>query len=87
VKPQTSRLPAPSQASDARYPSSVLCSIYPPSELTPEEKRNLLDSIEMDLLIGLHDRGLIGLLVYKFACAGAATRMRVEDHYTQGRRG
>jgi len=34
----------------------------------------------------VRDRALIGLMVYTFARVGAATAMRVEDVYTQGRR-
>ncbi len=55
--------------------------------LTPEEARELLDAIETDTLIGLRDRALIALLVYSFSRVGAAVKMRVEDFYTQGRRG
>lgn len=55
--------------------------------LTPEETRELLDSIETDTLIGLRDRAVIGLLVYSFSRVGAAVQMRVEDFYTQDRRG
>jgi site-specific recombinase XerD len=55
--------------------------------LTTEETRELLDSIETNTLIGLRDRALIALLVYSFSRVGAAVKMRVEDHYTQGRRG
>jgi integrase/recombinase XerD len=55
--------------------------------LTAEETRELLDSIETNTLIGLRDRALIALLVYSFSRVGAAVKMRVEDHYTQGRRG
>jgi integrase/recombinase XerD len=55
--------------------------------LTVEEARELLDSIETDTLIGLRDRALIALLVYSFSRVGAAVKMRVEDYYTQGRRG
>jgi len=55
--------------------------------LTAEETRELLDSMETDTLIGLRDRALIALLVYSFSRVGAAVKMRVEDHYTQGRRG
>lgn len=55
--------------------------------LTPEETRELLDSIETDTLIGLRARAVIGLLVYSFSRVGAAVKMRVEDFYTQGRRG
>lgn len=55
--------------------------------LTPDEAREMLDSIETDTLIGLRDRALIALLVYSFSRVGAAVAMRVEDYYTQGRRG
>jgi len=46
----------------------------------------LLGSIDPSTLVGLRDRALIALLVYTFARVGAATKMRVEDVYTQARR-
>ena len=55
--------------------------------LTVEEARTLLDSIEPASLPGLRDRALIGLMVYTFARVGAATAMKVEDFFVQGRRG
>jgi integrase/recombinase XerD len=55
--------------------------------LSTEEMRDLLDSIEIDTLLGLRDRALIGLMAYTFARVGAAVAMRVEDYYVQGRRG
>lgn len=68
--------------------------------LSPEEARDLLESIkivrkvklkdgtekEEPLLVGLRDRALIGLMVYTFARVGAAVSMNVEDYYHQGRR-
>ena len=68
--------------------------------LSADEARDLLDSIAVakvvkladgterqePLLVGLRDRALIGLMVYTFARVGAATAMRVEDYYPQGRR-
>jgi site-specific recombinase XerD len=54
--------------------------------LDPAEARVLLDSIDVSTPIGLRDRALIGLMVYSFARVGAATGMKVEDVYTQGRR-
>ena len=68
--------------------------------LSVDEARTLLDSIAIvkkkklpdgtesdeDCLIGLRDRALIALMVYTFARVGAATAMKVEDCYTQGRR-
>lgn len=55
--------------------------------LTPDEARELLDTIDTATLIGLRDRALIGLMVYTFARVGAAIQMRVEDYFIQGRRG
>ena len=54
--------------------------------LDPQEARQLLDAIDITTPIGLRDRALIGLMVYSFARIGAATGMRVEDAFTQGRR-
>jgi site-specific recombinase XerD len=69
--------------------------------LTAEETRALLDSIpvvkavkrpdgtdaEAPCVVGLRDRALIALMVYTFARVGAATGMKVEDYFIQGRRG
>ena len=55
--------------------------------LASDEARTLLDSIDTASLLGLRDRALIGLMTYTFARVGAATGMRVEDYYVQGRRG
>lgn len=54
--------------------------------LSPEEIRELLDSIEIETLMGLRDRALIALMTYTFARVGAAVKMRVEDYFIQGRR-
>jgi site-specific recombinase XerD len=54
--------------------------------LQADEARALLDAIDTSTHIGLRDRALIGLMVYTFARVGAATKMRVEDAYIQGRR-
>lgn len=54
--------------------------------LSPEEARQLLDSISTDTLIGKRDRALIGLMTYTFARIGAATAMEVRDVYAQNRR-
>ncbi len=55
--------------------------------LQVDEARVLLDSIDVASLPGLRDRALIGLMVYTFARVGAATAMKVEDFFVQGRRG
>ena len=54
--------------------------------LSPEEARQLLDSIEVTTIAGLRDRALIGMMVYSFARVGAVLGMKVEDVYTQQRR-
>lgn len=54
--------------------------------LSPEEARQLIDSIPIDTLIGKRDRGLIGLMTYTFARIGAATGMEMRDVYAQNRR-
>ena len=56
------------------------------SVLSPEEARQLLDSLPEDKITGLRDRALIGLMVYSFARIGAALPMKVEDVYVQNRR-
>jgi integrase/recombinase XerD len=55
--------------------------------LQTDEARTLIDSIGVSSLPGLRDRALIGLMVYTFARVGAATSMKVEDFFVQGRRG
>jgi site-specific recombinase XerD len=57
------------------------------SVLTAEEMRALLDSIDTTKLIGIRDRALIAVMGYTFARVGAVIQMRVEDYYTQNRRG
>ena len=54
--------------------------------LSAEEARKLIDSIDTSDLIGLRDRGLIGVMVYSFARVGATVTMRVEDYFQQGKR-
>ena len=56
------------------------------SVLSSEETRELLDSLDTSHVVGLRDRGLIGLMVYTFARVGAVVTMCVEDYYQQGRR-
>ena len=55
--------------------------------LTQEEARELLDSIDASTVVGLRDRALIATMIYTFGRVGAVIKMRVEDYYTQGRRG
>jgi site-specific recombinase XerD len=55
--------------------------------LAQEEARTLLDSIDASTTIGLRDRALIAIMIYTFGRVGAVIKMRVEDYYSQGRRG
>ena len=54
--------------------------------LTPDEARQLLDSIDVSTVVGLRDRALIALMTYTFARIGASVAMRVEDYYPEGKR-
>ncbi|MCZ7854894.1 MULTISPECIES: tyrosine-type recombinase/integrase [Agrobacterium] len=54
--------------------------------LSPEEARQLLDSIPTDTIVGLRDRAFIATMTFTFARVGAATGMEVRDVYVQGRR-
>jgi integrase len=55
--------------------------------LTQEEARELLEKIDTTTLLGLRDRALISMMIYTFGRVGAVIKMRIEDYYTQGRRG
>ena len=60
--------------------------------LTADQARTLLDSIPLARkdgtpdLAGLRDRALIGVMVFSFARVSAASAMRVEDYYQDGKR-
>ncbi len=54
--------------------------------LATDEARVLLDSIDASTEMGLRDRALIALMAYTFARVSAATAMKVEDYFVQGRR-
>jgi len=54
--------------------------------LTPEETRQLLDSINTQTIAGLRDRAMIGVMVYSFARVGAVVGMNVEDYFSKGKR-
>jgi site-specific recombinase XerD len=55
--------------------------------LTQDEARELLEKIDTSTLLGLRDRALIAMMIYTFGRVGAVIKMRIEDYYTQGRRG
>ncbi|RVU81578.1 integrase [Leucothrix sargassi] len=54
--------------------------------LTPEETRQLFDSIPTNTLIGLRDRAFIAVMVYTFGRVTAVSSMKVNDYYPQGKR-
>jgi site-specific recombinase XerD len=66
-------------ASVVRGPSHVVKRGKTPV-LSPEEARQLFDSIPTDTLVGLRDRALIGVLIYSFARISAALSMSVSDY-------
>jgi site-specific recombinase XerD len=47
--------------------------------LTAPEAKRLIESIEVDSLVGLRDRALISVMVYSFARVSAAVGMNLED--------
>jgi site-specific recombinase XerD len=55
--------------------------------LSPDEARELIESIDVSTVVGLRDRALIAIMIYTFGRVGAVIKMRIEDYYTQGRRG
>jgi integrase/recombinase XerD len=54
--------------------------------LTADQARQLLDSINVETIVGLRDRALIALMCYSFARVSAMTSMKVEDYYQSGKR-
>ena len=55
--------------------------------LDREEARALIAAIDTGSLTGLRDRALIAIMIYTFARVGAVLQMKVEDYFSQGRRG
>jgi len=54
--------------------------------LKADQARHLLDSIDTGSIVGLRDRGIIGLMCYTFARVSAVVHMKVEDCYQNGKR-
>jgi len=54
--------------------------------MTPDQARQLFDSIDTSTIIGLRDRALISVMVYSFARVGAVVAMQVQDYYPDGKR-
>src|SRR5580692_809149 len=72
-------------ASSVRGPKHVVRRGKTPV-LTADQARTLLDSIKTDLIVGLRDRAIIGLMCYTFARVSAVVHLRVEDYYENGKR-
>lgn len=53
--------------------------------LSGEDARHLLNSININNVVGLRDRALIGLMVYSFARVSAVVNMNVSDYYANGK--
>jgi hypothetical protein len=58
-----------SPAASVRGPTHIVKHDKPPV-LEPDEARALLDSIGISTVVGLRDRGLIGLIVYSSPASG-----------------
>jgi len=50
-------------------------------EITVEQARRLLQSVDTDHVVGLRDRAIIGILIYTAARVGAVARLRVRDYF------
>ena len=46
----------------------------------------MLDSIDVSHVVGLRDRGVIGVMVYTFARIHAVLSLRIHDYFPQGKR-
>ena len=54
--------------------------------LTPDQTRQLIDSIDIETPLGLRDRALIGAMVYSFARISAVLAMDTDDYFAEGKR-
>lgn len=54
------------------------------AEITKEQIRKLLETIDTDNVVGLRDRSLIRTLIYTAARAGAVARLKRKDFYLSG---
>jgi len=72
-------------ASSVRGPKHVVKKGATPV-LTAEEARQLIDSIDLSVVIGLRDRALIAVMLYTFSRVSAAVGMHVKDYYSVGKR-
>jgi site-specific recombinase XerD len=54
--------------------------------MTPEQARQLLDSIDTATIGGLRDRAMIGVMLFSFSRVSALLGMNVADYYADGKR-
>jgi integrase/recombinase XerD len=54
--------------------------------LSPDEARQLIDTIDISTIAGLRDRALIGVMVFSFARVSAVVGMNTDDYFPQGKR-
>lgn len=72
-------------AASVRGPKHVITRGKTPV-LSPEQARQLLDSIDVSTAAGLRDRAIIGTMIYSFARVSALIGMNMEDYYPDGKR-
>ena len=53
-------------------------------EITPDQARRLLASIDTSHLVGLRDKSIIAILIYTAARVGAVAGLRLGDYYDMG---
>ena len=53
-------------------------------EITPQQARRLLHSINLSHVVGLRDRAIVGILIYTAALVGAVSRLRRGDFCDTG---
>ena len=71
-------------ASSVRGPKHVVKKGKTPV-LSPEDTRQLFESIPVGTVVGLRDRALIRVMLYSFARVGAVINMLVGDYYHVGK--
>ena len=72
-------------AASVRSPEHIVKKGKTPIPST-DEARALIASMPTERVVGLRDRAVMGTLLYTFARVGAATALRVEDYFPQGKR-
>lgn len=79
------RVPLDNPAQGVRGPKHIVRKGRTPV-LTPEQARQLLDSIETDSIVGLRDAALVSTMLYTFGRVSAVVGTQIEDYHFQGNR-